>query len=108
MSFLRIDLGTSFIKGAGLDLETRQLGHVRRIPFPAQVENVGPSHCEFDAGAIVAAVRTLIEELAPRAPDCEGLVMCSQMHGLVLMNDHGEARSNCVSWRDLRTVATHP
>ncbi len=108
MSFLGIDLGTSFIKGAVLDLETRQLGHVRRIPFPAQVENVGPSHCEFDAGAIVAAVRTLIEELAPRAPDCEGLVMCSQMHGLVLMNDHGEARSNCVSWRDLRAVAPHP
>ncbi len=34
--------------------------------------------------------------------------MCTQMHGLVLMNDRGEAASNCVTWRDQRATMPHP
>jgi sugar (pentulose or hexulose) kinase len=108
MSFIGIDLGTSFIKGAVLNLETRELHHVRRTPFPAQLENTAPLACEFDPKEILAAVRALIAEMAPHAPDCEGMVMCSQMHGMVLMDDRGETRSNCVTWRDQRVVMPHP
>jgi sugar (pentulose or hexulose) kinase len=108
MSFIGIDLGTSFIKGAVLNLETRQLHHVRRTPFPPQLENTAPLACEFDPDEILAAVRTLIRELAPHAPDCEGIVMCAQMHGMVLMDRHGEVQSNCVTWRDQRVVMPHP
>jgi sugar (pentulose or hexulose) kinase len=108
MSFIGVDVGTSFIKGAVLDLETRELQHVRRLPFPPQLENTIPLACEYDAQAILAAVRALIAELAPCVPDCEGIVMCSQMHGMVLMNDHGGAASNCVTWRDQRVLMPHP
>jgi sugar (pentulose or hexulose) kinase len=108
MPFIGIDLGTSFIKGAVLDAGSRQLQHVQRIPFPDALESGGPLLCEFDPGEIMAAVRTLINELAPYAPDCEGIVMCSQMHGMVLMNERGEARSNCLSWRDQRAMMPHP
>ena len=82
MSFIGIDLGTTFIKGAILDLETRQLHHVRRTPFPSQLENTAPLACEFDPDEILTAVRTLLAELAPYAPACEGVVMCAQMHGM--------------------------
>ena len=108
MSFIGIDLGTSFIKGAILDLETRELRHVRRTPFPPQLENTAPLACEFDPNEILVAVRTLMAEMAPHAPDCEGIVMCSQMHGMVLMNGRGETLSNCVSWRDQRVLVPHP
>jgi sugar (pentulose or hexulose) kinase len=108
MSFIGIDLGTSFIKGAVLNLETRELTHVQRAPFPPQLENAVPLACEFDPNEILAAVRTLIAELAPHAQDCEGIVMCSQMHGMVLMNSHLEAVSNCVTWRDQRVLTPHP
>ncbi len=104
MSFIGIDLGTTFIKGAILDLEARELRHVRRVAFPAQIENAAPLGCEFDPDEILTAVRSLLRELAPHATDCEGLVMCAQMHGLVLMNGAGEAISNCVTWRDQRVV----
>jgi sugar (pentulose or hexulose) kinase len=107
MSFIGIDLGTSFIKGAVLNLETRELHHVQRTPFPPQLENTAPLACEFDPNEILAAVRKLIAELAPHAPDCEGIVMCSQMHGMVLMNSQREAMSNCVTWRDQRVLAPH-
>ncbi len=108
MSFIGIDLGTTFIKGAVLNLETRELHHARRIPFPAQLENAAPLACEFDPDEILDAVRALLEELAPHAPDCEGIVMCAQMHGMVLMNSRGEIQSNCVTWRDQRVVMPHP
>ena len=108
MSFLGIDLGTSFIKGAVLNLESRQLAHIRRVPFPEQLSDANLLLCEFDPHDVVAAVRTFVDELALHAPDCEGIVMCSQMHGMVLMDDRGEAKSNCVTWRDQRVMMPHP
>ena len=108
MSFLGIDLGTSFIKGAVLDLNARQLEHIRRIPFPEPVATGDARQCEFDPKAVLSAFRTLIDELAPFAPDCEGVVMCTQMHALVLMNDRHEAVSNCITWRDQRALGKHP
>jgi sugar (pentulose or hexulose) kinase len=108
MSFIGVDLGTSFIKGAVLDLEARQLQHVRRMPFPDQLPGANSLLCEFDPHEVVVAVRTFIDELASHAPDCEGLVLCSQMHGMVLMDGHGDAMSNCVTWRDQRVMMPHP
>lgn len=108
MSFLGIDLGTSFIKGAVLNLERRQLEHVIRIPFPEPVATGDPLRCEFEPEAVLAAFRKLMDCLAPLAPDCEGVVMCTQMHGLILMNERREAVSNCITWRDQRALAPHP
>lgn len=108
MAFIGIDLGTSFIKGALLDLERRELRHMRRIPFPDPLEGEGPLFCEFDPDEVVTAVRRIINELALEALGCEGIVMCSQMHGLVLMSGHREAMSRCITWRDQRVMMPHP
>ena len=108
MSFIGIDLGTSFIKGAVLDPESRQLQHVERMPFPDPLVSASPLHCELDPDEILTAVRTLINKLGLYAPNCEGIVVCSQMHGMVLMNERGETRSNCLSWRDQRATMPHP
>lgn len=108
MSFLGIDLGTSFIKGAVLNLESRRLEHIRRAPFPPQLADPNPLLCEIEPSTILTAVRGLIAEMAPGAPDCEGIVMCSQMHGMVLMNGRGEVESNCVTWQDQRALMPTP
>ncbi len=108
MEFLGIDLGTTFIKGAVLNLKERRLEHIRRLPFPNRLRKESPLQWEFDPNEVVAAAQSLINELAAHAPSCEGIVMCSQMHGLVLVNDHGEAISNCTSWRDERALMPHP
>lgn len=108
MSFLGIDLGTSFLKGAVLDVERHKLKQVIRKPFPEPISSGDGSRCEFDPEAILAAFRALIDELALLAPDCEGIVLCAQMHGLVLMNERHQAVSNCITWRDQRATARHP
>ncbi len=108
MPFIGIDLGTSFIKGAVLDLETLQLKYVHRLPFPNQLVGPCPLFCEFDPHEMVSSVRDFIGDLLLREPNCTGIVMCTQMHGMVLMNDRGEMVSNCLTWRDQRAMMPHP
>ena len=81
MSFIAIDLGTSFIKGAVLDLDHLRLSHIQRAPFPDPLPGLPPLHKEFSPQAVLAAARQVFQALLPFAGDCEGLVMCSQMHG---------------------------
>jgi sugar (pentulose or hexulose) kinase len=108
MQYIAIDLGSSFIKGAVLDLGARSFAHVRRAPFPAPIPGLPALHFEVDALQIVAVTRALIDDLARAAPDCAGVVMCSQMHGLVLMDARGEPASNAITWRDQRALEPHP
>ena len=108
MSFIGIDLGTTFIKGAVLDLQARALAHIRRMPFPGRLAPTDPLLWEVDPNEIVAAARTVIRKLALLAPECQGIVLSSQMHGLVLVNDRGEPVTSCVSWRDQRALMPHP
>jgi len=108
MRYLAIDLGSSFIKGAVLDLDARSFAHIRRQPFPAPIAGLPPLHFELDPRQIVAATRALIDDLARDAPDCAGIVFCSQMHSLVLLDAHGELASNAITWRDQRALGPHP
>ena len=108
MAFIGIDLGTSFIKAAILELDASQLQQVRRIPFPEPIKHADPLRVEFDLDDIVAAVKSLVAELAAFPVTYEGVVMCTQMSCLMLMNERGEARSNCIGWRDQRALEPHP
>jgi len=108
MRFLAVDLGSSFIKGAVLDLAARSFDHVRRRPFPAPLPNLLPQRFEVEPRQVMAATRALIEELLAIAPDCAGLVICSQMHSLVLTDERGEPLSNILTWRDQRALEPHP
>jgi sugar (pentulose or hexulose) kinase len=108
MPIIGIDLGTSFIKGAVLDLKSRRIKFSHRLPFPAEVPCSNPLFCEFDPDSIVCAVQNLINDLMKREPRCTGIVMCTQMHGMVLMTGKKEIRSNCITWRDQRAIMPHP
>jgi sugar (pentulose or hexulose) kinase len=108
VAFIGIDLGTSFIKAAVLDLDASELQQVRRMPFPEPISLPDPLRIEFDPVGIVATVEKLIGELAAAPVTYEGVVMCTQMHCLVLANEQGEARSNCIGWRDQRALEPHP
>jgi len=108
MHFIGIDLGTSFVKGAVLDLETRAIAHMRRRPFPAPLARLPAGRFEIDPQAVVAAARDLLDELGRIAPGCAGVVLCSQMHSLVLADTRGRPLSNAITWRDGRSLDPHP
>jgi sugar (pentulose or hexulose) kinase len=104
MKFLALDLGTSFLKGAVLELEQVGISHISRTPFPAPVAQLPSRHVEVAPAAIVRATQTLLDQLAAAAPDAEGVVVTSQMHGIVLTNAQGKAISNAVTWQDQRIL----
>ena len=106
--FLGIDLGTSYLKGAVLDLESGALQHQRRMPFPEPIAGLLATRCELDPGAVLGAVRELLAGLLADAPDAAGLVMCSQMHCVVLTDALGAARSNIITWKDQRVQEPRP
>ncbi len=108
MSLIGIDLGTSFIKAGVLDLDTLQLKHVQRVPFPEPLPVLPASYREFDPARIMTAVHKVLGEIAPYAHDCEGVVMCTQMHGVVFTTAQGEARTNLTTWQDQRVLDAHP
>lgn len=111
MAFIAIDLGTSFIKGAILNLDTATIRHAHREPFPAALPGLPPLYKEVAPEAVLAAVDSLLAALIPCADaegGLEGIVMCTQMHGLVLTTATGEPRSNLTTWQDQRVLEPHP
>lgn len=104
MKFLALDLGTSFLKGAVLELERAQISHVSRTPFPATIAGLPPRHVEVEPAAIVRATQSLLDQLAADAPDAAGIVVTGQMHGIVLTDAQGNAISNAVTWQDQRIL----
>ena len=106
--FIGLDLGTSFIKGAVLDLDALAIRHIERLPFPEPIRGLDPAFREFDPAEIVAITRSLLERLLHHAPEAAGIVMCSQLHGMVLTTGDGQARSNAINWQDQRALQPFP
>ena len=104
MRYIGIDLGSSYLKGAVLDLDGLAIRHIERLPFPEPIPGLPPAFREFNPGEVVAATRALLERLLQHAPEAKGCVMCSQLHGLVLSDDHGRPLSNIINWQDQRAL----
>jgi sugar (pentulose or hexulose) kinase len=108
MKCIGIDLGTSFIKGAVLDLDALAIRHIERLAFPEPIRGVDPAFREFSPAEIVTVTRSLLDRLLQHAPDGAGLVMCSQLHGMVFTTNDGQAASNFINWQDQRALQSFP
>ncbi|MDB5390163.1 MAG: hypothetical protein JWM11_5809 [Planctomycetaceae bacterium] len=108
MHCIGIDLGSSSIKGALLDLDCRQVVSVVREPFPAPVTGLPSRHFEVDPVEITAGVRQVIHRLIDIAPAAKAIFFCGQMGGVILTGHDGRPATNYLSWRDQRTLGAHP
>ena len=86
MRCLLIDVGSTSLKSAVYDTQSGEKGDVRKCPFPAPLRNE-PPFFEVDAGAILAAVHTLIDDRMPADAICFSV----QMHGYLLGDASGRA-----------------
>lgn len=100
--FFGVDVGSSFIKGAILDLEKLEIRSARRLPFPDFTDGLRVGHREVDPALILDAVEGVLAGMIGQEPHCDGLVLCGQMHGFVLVDALGQAASNYISWLDRR------
>jgi xylulokinase len=53
--------------------------------------------------ATVASVREVLHQAAAPAEAVAGVGLTGQMHGLVLLDEHGEVLRPCIMWNDQRT-----
>ena len=104
MLYLGVDLGSSYIKGAVIDLDGLSIRHIERLPFPEPIAGLPAAFREFDPGEVVATTRALLERLLSHAPDARGCVMCSQLHGLVFSDNQGNSLSSIINWQDQRAL----
>ncbi len=104
MHFLALDIGSSFIKGAVLDAEKLAIEHITRLPFPEPIAGLPREHFEVEPGQVVIAVKQVLGRLLSQASDCGGLLVSSQMGGIILADASGQPLTNYISWRDQRTT----
>lgn len=110
MRCMGLDIGSSNIKGAVLDLGRGKIGAPRTCPFPAALDGLAPGWVEVAPVAVEAAVRQLLEELLAEAPEATAVFCSGQMGGVVLVDPAGDpprALTNYLSWRDQRTLEPH-
>lgn len=108
MKCLGVDIGSTTIKGAILDLDAQSLAKVTQRPFPPPITNLPPRHLEVDPREVVKAVGSLLDDLATEASELAAVFFTGQMGGVVLVDKSGRPLSNYLSWRDERTVVPEP
>lgn len=106
--FIGIDIGTTFLKGAVLDLDDLQITEIRRTPAPAVRPGLPRRHHELDPDAVVMALRAMIDGMLPLAPRCAGIVLCTQMHSMVLVSRAGLPLTGVATWLDQRVLDPLP
>ncbi len=108
MQCLGIDIGSTTVKGAVLDVEGGRVGDVVRERFPDPIAGLPARHFEVDSELIVAATRSALDRLLVAAPESAAVFFSGQMGGVILVDDGGSPLTNYLSWRDQRTLDTHP
>lgn len=104
-----LDLGSSTIKGAVLDLATRQVGEMVAEQFPEPVAGLPERFLEIPVERVAEVVTRLVTRLMEIEPTVTAIFSCGQMGGVVLTDpETGQPLTNYLSWRDQRTLADHP
>ena len=104
MRCIGVDIGSSSIKGAVLNVSEGVIEDVVRAPFPDALEGLPSGFHEVSLDAVLLGVRGVLEELAGRCVEAKRIYFCSQMGGILLMSESGAGLTNYLSWRDQRTL----
>ncbi|HET8523842.1 MAG TPA: xylulokinase, partial [Thermomicrobiales bacterium] len=102
-AFLSIDLGTSAVKAVVVNTEGHILGRAA-TEYPMDYPH--PGYAEQDPSdwwrATIAAVRAA---LSAAATSIRAIGITGQMHGTVLLDEHGLPLSPAIIWPDTRSTA---
>lgn len=103
MSYLALDIGSSFIKYTVFDMEGKRVGRRVKLSAPEPTEQ-NETRYEVSAEAIWGKVKDIVIEVAKDEPNLVGIVLCTQMHGFILADENKTAITPYISWQDNRCM----
>ncbi len=104
MQCIALDIGSSSIKGAVLDLEQHEVRCILQKPFPQPIAGLPAGFFEVDPYEVVNVAQDVAAQLLRQSPEAHTLFCSGQMGGMVLVDQSGAALTNYLSWRDQRTL----
>jgi sedoheptulokinase len=106
MRVLGIDIGSTSIKGAVLDVEKQRVGPGRGLPFPECERGKVSGRHETRVQAIAEVVDALLAPLMEEAPEADALFLTGQMHGMAVFDPAGGMTplTPFISWQDERLL----
>lgn len=107
MRCIGLDIGSTTVKGAVLDLHQRDVRSVVQRPFPNPMPGLPSGFFEVDPLAVANVAEEVARSLLAQAPDARALFCSGQMGGVVLVDETGAALTNFLSWRDQRSLQPH-
>jgi len=104
---LGIDIGSTSVKGAVLDLAAGAVHPPVSRPFPAPKRGIPSGWLEIDPSEICATVDEVLSILMEQSPEAKRVYFAGQMGGLILLNERARPVTNYLSWRDQRTLESN-
>ena len=95
-----IDIGTTTISAAVIDLECRAQVEVFSVPHDSYIKSLVLS--EQSVSVIIDKAEKMLELIYKSYTDIVSIGVTGQMHGIVYLNSDGEAVSNLINWQDKR------
>lgn len=99
--FIGIDIGASFVKGALLDTKKVEIRDIKKLPTPAPSQS--SNRFEVDANKYLASVKKILNSYLSYA-HIDGIVLSSQMHGMVLTDSNLNPITKFIGWQDERSL----
>ncbi len=101
MHFVGIDIGTSSISSVIYDYKNKEMESVTinndsRLPSTNSWEKIQSPQ------RIIEIVEEIMEDFSTRYQDIQGIGVTGQMHGILYLNEKGEAISPLYTWQDSR------
>ena len=97
-----IDIGTTTISAALIDLDEKRQVASYTIPNRCNVEGREPFFAEQDAEAIIEKAIRLLDHVLDEFSSVSVIGVTGQMHGIVYVDGQGKAISPLATWRDER------
>ncbi len=97
-----IDIGTTTISAAVVDSASGKQLKTINIPNDTAIESAFPFERIQDPKRIYALAKQLLDELIEAYPTIAAIGITGQMHGIVYIDDKGNATSPLYTWQDMR------
>ncbi|WP_127580285.1 sedoheptulokinase [Paenibacillus koleovorans] len=108
MAYIALDIGSSFIKSALLDVDRHEISMVTKLPAPGKLPNPKNAYYEIDADSIIDTVMQLIQSYLRKKLTVEGILIATQMQGFLLTDGQGRPITPYIPWQDERCLEMLP